>query len=273
MSSDWREDIRGLEALGKPLSEFSVSGYVLLRRLALALLLLVVGAGLDVILVGAAKIHHFHVLIWGLLLALMGVMLAVRSYRNWGLRVITYLEGGILFRGDRVVTFFWDEITRIWRQKSEEHWSKAWQGSLMLIIEKADGETIWLDDSLPGLRNLATLVEEMTLPHLLSTSISSLEEGGPVEFGELIVHPLGLRVKNETLTWEEFNELNCDDGTLTIFRKGKRAKWHTFKVAEIPNYHLASLLILKFKQEKRMSISNTIEIKGGAPPGMEGAPS
>src|SRR5260370_39465492 len=110
MQSEWQDDVERLGSLGKPVDEFIVSGVVLLRRLALALVLVFVGIGLAVMLIVVGKGHHFHFLIWGPLLALMGLTLAIRSYRNLGLRVLIYPEGGIQFRRESGVTFFWDAI-------------------------------------------------------------------------------------------------------------------------------------------------------------------
>jgi hypothetical protein len=242
MSSDWQDDIDRLESLGKPVGEFVVSGRILLLRLALALGLVLLGIGLIVLLV-VAKGHHVHILIWGPLLAIMGVTLAIRSYRNLGLRVLIYPEGGIRFQHDRVVTFFWEEITRLWRKKIQEHWSSAWQGSLIFILEKANGETIQFDDALPRLSTLADLIQSKTLPILLSTMMANLEAGQTIDFGELVVHPLGLKLKKGTLAWEEINEIRCDGQALSIYKKSKKTNWCTLKVSEIPNFHVISTLI------------------------------
>jgi len=249
MISDWQEDIDGLASLGKPIREFVVSGRVLMLRLALAFGLVLAGVGLCVILV-VAKGHHVHVIIWGTLLALMGVTLGIRAYRNWGLRVLIYPEGGIRFQHDRVVTFFWEEIARVWRKNSEEHWSSAWQGSLILILEKTNGELIQFDDALPGLRDLATLVEQRTLPLLLSTSISTLEAGGTIDFGELAIHPLGIGTKRGKLLWDEINEIKCDKAALAIYKKGKKVNWCSSKVAGIPNPHVVLPLVSQMLASK-----------------------
>ncbi len=242
MNSAWQEDAERLASLGKPIGEFVVSGRLFALRLALALGLVLAGTGLAVLLVWA-KGHHIHILIWGPLLALMGFTLAVRSYRNLGLRVLIYPEGGILFRHDRVTTFFWEEITRIWRKKVEEHWASAWQGSLILIIEKADGELIQLDDALPRLGELADLIQARTLPSLLSSTYSSLEAGATVPLGELTLVPTGLKSKKGILAWDEIKEIECDNRSLVIYRKPKGAKWCTLKVSEVPNHHTVRPLV------------------------------
>jgi hypothetical protein len=252
MSSDWQEDLDVLASLGKPIREFVVSGRVLLLRLALAFVLVLAGGGLFALLI-LAKGHHVHILIWGPLLALMGVTQAIRAYRNWGLRVLLYPEGGIRFQHDRVVTFFWEELARVWRKTSDEHWSSAWQGSLTLTLEKTTGETIQFDDALPGLRDLAVLVEEKSLPHLLSDSISKLESGEMVDFGELTVHPQGLKTEKGKLTWEEVKEIKCDKSALAIYKNGKKSHWCNLKVAVIPNYHVVLPLV------RHMVASRTLE--------------
>jgi hypothetical protein len=242
MSSVWQEDAERLASLGKPIGEFVVSGRVFALRVALALGLILAGTGLAALLIWA-KGHHFHILLWGPILALMGLTLAVRSYRNLGLRVLIYPEGGILFRHDRVTTFFWEEVSRIWRKKMEEHWSSAWQGSLILSLEKADGETIHLDDALPRLGELADLIQARTLPSLLSAAYSSLEAGETIRLGELTLVPTGLKSKKGSLTWDEIKGIECDNRSLVIYSKPKGAKWCTLKISEVPNFHVIRPLV------------------------------
>ncbi len=255
MSSDWQDDLERLESLGKPLGEFVVSGRVLLLRLTVAFALVLLGIGLVAILV-LAKGHHVHILIWGPLLTLMGLTLAFRSYRSLGLRVLLYPEGGIRFQHDRVSTFFWEEIARVQRKKIEEHWSSAWQGSLILILEKTNGDMVQFDDSLPRLSELANLIQARTRPFLLSTALSALEGGGTVDFGELLVLPLGLKVKKGTLAWDEVKEIVCDDQTLVVYQKNKGKKWCTLKVSEVPNYHVIPSLV------NQVLLSKSQEVKG-----------
>ena len=242
MSSVWQEEAERLASLGKPIGEFVVSGRLFALRLALAFGLVLAGTGLAVLLVWA-KGHHIHILIWGPLLALMGFTLAYRSYRNLGLRVLIYPEGGILFRHDQVTTFFWEEIYRVRRKKVEEHWASAWQGSLILSLEKADGESIHLDDALPRLGELADLIQARTLPSLLSNAYSSLEAGGTIPFGELTLAPTGLKSKKGILAWDEIKRIECDNRSLVIYSKPKGAKWCALKVADVPNFHVIRPLV------------------------------
>lgn len=258
MSSDWQDDIDRLASLGKPVGEFVVSGSVLFRRLALASVLVLLGIGLIVILV-VLKWHHIHILVLGPLLALGGLTLAIRSYRNLGLRVLIYPEGGILFRHDRVVAFFWEEITRLWRKKIQEHWSTAWQGSLILILEKTNDEMIQLDDALPRLGELADLIQGKTLPLMLAAATNVLEAGEAVDFGELIVHPLGLQAKKGTLALEEIKDISDDNQTLVINQKRKGGKWCTLRVSEVPNHHVVQALV------SRMMKKGAPRVEGGAP--------
>jgi hypothetical protein len=214
------------------------------------------GIGLLILLI-VAKGHHVHILIWGPLLALMGVTLAIRSYRNLGLRVLIYPEGGIRFQHDRVVTFFWEEIARLWRKKIQEHWSSAWQGSLILILEKTDGELIQFDDALPRLSTLADLIQSKTLPFMLATALADLDAGRTIDFGELIVHPLGLKVKKGALAWEEIKEIKCDGLALSIYKRGKKTNWCTLKVSEIPNFHVIPGLVSQMLQSKNQEMKGS----------------
>jgi hypothetical protein len=257
MSSDWQDDVELLASLGKPLGEFVINGRVLVLRLALAFGFFLAGIGLIVLLV-MAKGHHVHILIWGPLMALMGLTLAIRSYRNLGLRVLIFPEGGIRFHHDQVSTFFWEEIARLRRKKIEEHWSSAWQGSLILILEKTNGETIQFDDALPRLGELANMIQSRTHPVLLSSTLSALERNETVEFGELLVSPFGLKLKKARLAWDEIKGMDCDNQTLVIYQKNKGKKWCTLKVSEVPNHHIIPALVEQVVKSRSQEVRESL---------------
>jgi hypothetical protein len=247
MKSKLQDDLERLASLGKPISEFGVNGHVLVSRLVWSMVLVVLGIALDGLLM--AGNHGIESLTLGLMFVMLGVMLAIRSYRNLGLRVLVYPEGGILFRGDRAATFFWDEIVRLWKKPIELHLS-IWKGSLILRLEKTDGESIEIDDALPYLRELARIIEEKTFPLLFSSAICTLEAGRCVHFRVLVVHPSGLEARKGTLPWEELKEIKWENDGLAIYKKGKWRNWYTLKLSHIPNYHVIVPLIGQMLKSK-----------------------
>jgi len=250
MKTSLQDEMERLKSLGKPIKEFGITGSVLLFRFIRGLVLVVLGIAFAVF-----SVHDFgvHSLTITLMIVLLGLMLVVRAYRNLGLRVLVYPEAGIWIHGDRAASFFWDEIVRLYKKTNEIHLS-IWKGSLILQLEKANGETIQIDDALPELRELAGIIEEKTFPYLFSSAISSLKAGQSVHFRALVVHPSGLEIKKGVLPWQEIKEIKWEEDNLAIYKKGNWMRWCKLNLSHIPNYHVVSPLVSEMLRSRSLEV-------------------
>jgi len=240
------EDIdEKIAGLGEPLAEFAVRGRVLVRNLMIAPGLFLLGAAIVFVAFWGHAFNHFHIVAIGISLILMGVMLSVRALRNRGLRVLIFPEGLVrLWRGDGQA-LFWDEVDKIWRKKTEGHWARAWQGALIVKVQRNDGSTIEFDDSLPHLEKLSDILQRETLPHLLPGAIETYTSGRSLDFGKLRVDRAGLRNDTEAIRWSDIQEIRVGEDQLSVYKKGKWSRWCQTPVAEIPNPHVLRALLVQ----------------------------
>src|SRR5207302_10327628 len=142
---------------------------------------LLIGAGLvlEILLIGVLHLHHYDLLILGVVLVLSGVTLVVRALRNRGLRVLVFPEGLVRLHRGEVQAFCWEEIDQVWQKKNEgAHWTtRAWRGALTLRMQTTDGQWLLFDDSLPRLVELAQLIYRETLPFLGPQAQAAWEAG------------------------------------------------------------------------------------------------
>ena len=243
MTTEWQEELDKLALLGDPIAEFTVSRGVLLRRLALAFVLMLGGIGWLVLAYFVPVLRHFHFLLLAIFLALMGIMLVVRTYLNLGGRVLVYPEGVIHFRRDKVSSFFWDEVARFSFLKTSGHWSRIWQGSYAIYLQLAGGKDIHFDDSLPRLKELAQIIQQETIPHLWPATQASFDAGETIWFGGLQVNHKGLSRGKEFLAWESIGVFAVNDQEISIRKKGKAKHWYHTTISETPNFHLLRYLM------------------------------
>jgi hypothetical protein len=254
MITEWQEELDRLAPLGDPTAAFTVSGWVLLRRLALALLLLLLGIGWLALAFFVPVLRHPHFLLFAIFLALMGIMLVVRTYVNLGGRVLVYPEGAIHFRHDKVTSFFWDDVARISFIKISGHWSRIWQGSYSIYLQLTDGKDIHFDDSLPRLRELGQIIQKETISHLWPPARASFEAGETLWFGGLQVNQKGVSRGKESLAWESIGLFAVNEQEITIAKKGRTKHWYHTTISDTPNYHVLRMLMNYVVSTKELKI-------------------
>ncbi|HLN29821.1 MAG TPA: DUF6585 family protein [Gemmataceae bacterium] len=234
--------------LGEPIAEFTVNRGRLIRNLVLAPFLILFGVGLFALMFFVGLVQFVH--LWKLLLLapvslVAGVTLVVRAYRNLGLRVVVFPEGVVRFQREEVQTFFWDEIAYLWEKRNAFNWAYAWHGALVFGVQRADGEEISFDDSLPGLTRLGQILQKQTQAHLLPRALATYDEGKTLQFGELKVSRKEWSHENDTLPWSEVKSIWLTDSGVSIYKKGKWSHWFHATVTEVPNFHVFRVLLAK----------------------------
>jgi len=242
-----------LAQLGEPKAEFAVRGAGFVRKLVLAPLLIGAGLTLEVLLIGVLHIHHYDLLLLGVVLVLSGVTLVVRAFRNRGLRVLVFPEGLVRLHRGEAQAFCWEEIDQVWQKKNEgAHWAtRAWRGVLTLKVQTADGRRLSFDDSLPRLAELAQILCRETLPFLRPQAEAACEAGNTLHFGKLRMSRQGLSQGKETLPWSDLQKIKVNGVQLLIYKKGKWTHSLNCSLADVPNAHvLLALLEQRVRVEK-----------------------
>jgi hypothetical protein len=234
-----------LAQLGEPTAEFAVSGVGFVRNLVLAPLLIGAGLTLEVVLIGLLRVHHYELLLLGVVLVLSGVTLVVRAFRNRGLRVLVFPEGLMRLLKGEVQALCWEEVDQVWQKKSTgAHWAmRAWRGALTLTVQAADGRRMTFDDSLPRLAELCQMVCRETLPLLWPQARAAYDAGNTLEFGKLRINRQGLSQGKETVPWSEVQKVKINAAQLLIYKKGKWTHSLAVTVSEIPNSHVLLALL------------------------------
>jgi hypothetical protein len=240
---------RKLAALGPPLGEFSVHENRFVLQLLAAPALLLVGLALVVLpavaLLWAAKAGAllFKLVITGCVLIASGVLLAVRAYRNRGLRVLVYAEGVLRLRRGEAKAFFWDEVAGVWKKKNQAGLHKVSSGNVVYVVQCAGGKEYHFDDAVPDLKRLGELIQERTLPHLLPRALADYHAGKLVDFHKLRVSKAGVHNGDDLAAWDQVQSIKLTDAALTVEKKGNWLTWLTVAAGEVRNPHVFTALV------------------------------
>ena len=250
--SELPDDLAGAVAeLGAPVATFKARGAALVVQMVLAPLLFFLGLAFVIVPIafliwgrmGGAAFKSFKLLILGVILLPGAFAMVRRAYRDWGLQVLVFADGLVRAQRDRVDAFFWDEIETVWRQKSQGAWGHLAKGTLVYTIRRARGDDVAFDSHLDGLKRLAELIEQSTLPYMLPRCQEAFEGGEVIDFAKLQISTAGLGNGQEMLPWSEIKEVAVGAQSVVIRKEGKMLSWHTAPRNEIPNFHVFLALV------------------------------
>jgi hypothetical protein len=137
--------------------------------------------------------HLGHVLGFGMLYLFSATGGWRRARQVRGLRILAFSTGFARIQRDAADIVRWKEIATVRRAVLRDQDQKtAFDGSIRLSLETADGREYEFDDALSGLKELRKLVEQHTLPHLLDEALDACEAGSEVSFGVVSASRRGL---------------------------------------------------------------------------------
>ena len=245
---------RAREELGDPEALYQVSPAWFRAKLALGLLLVVVGvAGVGLLVVFGLRLFHA---LWPLL---VGGGLIVNLYRQRGLYVLIYPSGTLRLQRGEVESFRWDGAAEV-RMKTQRVatvvlvrapdgeqvgcWLPAevpelqvWNAGLTVV--RADGTTAHFSPVLADYAALAEEVQRRSFPALWADAVRRFRDGRMLAFGKLEVSLFGLHHAGQVLPWPEVEKLSIAQGQLAVGQKRKWLPWATVKpAADVPNPHV-----------------------------------
>jgi hypothetical protein len=243
--------------LGPPQAEFAIGSAQFIWLLIASVFLSLGGLALTALTIaltiwgghGAGAVV-FKMFLGGIVMLVGGVFLARRAYRNWGLRVLIYEVGLVRLQHRTASAFFWDEVETVWQKKNKGNWAKFTQGKLVYIVHRQNGAELHFDDSLPEIQRLGAIIQRETLPHLLARSRDAYHAGQKVDFNKLRISRDGISNGQETITWEQVQQIQIEEERLTINKKGNWLTWFAGVASDLPNPHVFQSLLREVIPDK-----------------------
>lgn len=249
---------RAVTELGEPDALFRINGGRFLAKLALGVLLLVLGGVANYLwwVHGPATFEHFMMFVL-VGLPLSGASLLLHMYRNRGLLILVYPNGLLRLRHGEVDSFPWAEVERVQLriQRSDVAFIRndagdpvaCWLpvdvptfklGDAGVTVVRADGTEAHFGAALSDYEALAEDVQKRTFAALWSDARARFRAGDRIAFGELEVDAIGLRLNGKLLPWHELKELVVAQGKLSVKQSGRWLPWALVEMGAVPNPHL-----------------------------------
>jgi hypothetical protein len=257
---------RAVTELGEPEALFRISRGRFLAKLTLGVLLLIYGAVANYFWWfhprGPGTFNHLEFMFL-VVPPLTGVSLLVHMYRNRGLFILVYPTGLLRLRRGEVDSFPWTEVecVRLKIQRADgPQLDLDGSGSIVacwlavdvpalklgdagVTVARADGIEVHFGPALSEYAVLAEEVQKRTFVVLWPAVRDRFRAGERVDFGELEVGPVGLRLNGKLLPWRELKELAIAQGKLSIRQTGKWLPWALVDVGGVPNPHVFFALV------------------------------
>ncbi|QJW95913.1 DUF6585 family protein [Frigoriglobus tundricola] len=249
---------RAVTELGEPDALFRINGGRFLAKLALGVLLLVLGGAANYLwwVHGPATFEHFMMFVL-VGLPLSGVSLLLHMYRNRGLLILVYPNGLLRLRRGEVDSFPWAEVERVRLriQRSDVAFARddagepaaCWLpvdvptfklGDAGVTVVRGDGVEVHFGAALSDYEALAEDVQKRTFAVLWGGVRDRFRAGDRIAFGELEADTTGLRHNGKLLPWHELKELVVAQGKLSVKQSGKWLPWALVEMGDVPNPHV-----------------------------------
>lgn len=185
----------------------------------------------------------------GLLLLLGGVYALWEQGRDRSLRVGVHHDAFIYTRSGKTDVVRWDEIEEA-RMQILSIGTRGGQGKMDTVyayeIRRQGGPELKFRFNKNSIRNIdalsAAIQQEVTRRHL-PRAMQTLAQGKPVQFGKLSVDNQGIGNGKETVSWDDVEDVQVNNGAINIRKKGKWLNWSNVSVGETPNVFVFLALV------------------------------
>jgi len=171
------------------------------------------------------------------------VRTSILKFRLRDCQYYVFPEGLALIQRDQMIAFLWEEIDTTENKANENlfrnFWSFVIKGySLRFLVTRRDGAQFTFTDLLPKYEKLWEIIQQQTLPILLSRALEYYRAGQPVCFGPLRLDLDGVGHGRKSLAWSDLQEILVTENKVLIREKDRWWPWFMASTSRIPNVHV-----------------------------------
>lgn len=182
----------------------------------------------------------------GLLLAILGILLALRSWNVLKSSLAVYLyEQGFIYTQANVSPqpFRWDQI-QVWRNVTRHYRNGAYTGTTSVYtIQRQDGYRIELNNDLHQIQSLGETICNQVTRWRLPQDLQAYQRGQTVQFGSLSLNHQGISNGSDMLPWSQVEAIDVKEGVVSVKRRGSWFRWSKVAASAIPNVFVFLALV------------------------------
>jgi hypothetical protein len=185
---------------------------------------------------------------WFLILPFVVVPVGISIYRvililiNFDLEILLYDDGFRYTNKGKTRNYSWKEIDKVWTTRFTLI-SIIYIKYIRVKILDTAGNILILDRTLQNVDKLEAIIQEQVARDKFPQVLPMLQQGMSQEFGGLIITKDYIKNEHDTILWSELGDLQTWQGSIRLWKKGKRAISILASIPSIPNFTLLISLI------------------------------
>jgi hypothetical protein len=179
-------------------------------------------------------------------LATLGILLLYLGKAiDWQSRIVVFRKGFAHFQREKIIVFPYDEIVAVWQSITKHYINGIYTRTTYNYHVRGKGSELSLSSAFPNVQWLGERIQNEVIARQLPRSIQTLNERGTVRFGRLSVSPDGIGCDGMILPWDQVEEVEIQEGVISVRMHGKWFSWGNVKAAEVPNIFVFLSLVDK----------------------------
>lgn len=180
----------------------------------------------------------------GVIVAVIGFLLAEMSFRYRQTRVLVFPDGFMQIQANKTNTVRWRDVTEVWQAVTRRYVNGVYTGTThVYTLRTADGQKIVFGNSIKKVEQLGTLVQQQVNQLRFPGAVSAYNAGQVVNFGPLAVSQMGLTKGNQTVPWNEIQGVQVQKGYIKVKKQGKWLNFANVRVSAVPNVFVFLALV------------------------------
>jgi hypothetical protein len=162
---------------------------------------------------------------------------------DWQARISVFRKGFAHIKRDKIVVFPYDDIVAVWQTVTKHYLNYVYIGTTYNYHVRGKGCELLLNNGFPNVQWIGERIQKEVIARQLPLAIQTLNQRGTVRFGRLSVSPDGIGSDGMVLPWNEVEEVQVEEGIISVRKHGKWLNWGNIKASEVPNVFVFIALV------------------------------
>ena len=170
---------------------------------------------------------------FGLIFVGVGVCWYMSNKRQRDMRVLVFPDGLSYTNRGKTEIIRWDVVEAVWQDITEDTTHNV--VIHVYTVQCNDGRKFVFKDTLADVDELGRTIQEEVTRRALPRVLEAYNADQTIPFGKLSISNAGMTKGQETLPWDQIERVWLSQGELIVEKVGKRLRWSSFRVLEMPN--------------------------------------
>ena len=167
---------------------------------------------------------------------------AILLLTNIDLEILVFNDGFTYSNRGKTRKYSWKEIDKVWTTRYRLI-GIIYINYIRVKILDTSGNILIVDRTLQKVDKFEALIQEQIANDKFPQAITMLQQGMSLEFGGITITKDYITNNHDNILWSELGDLQIWQGTIRLWKKGKRAISILASIPSIPNFTLLMSLI------------------------------